>query len=58
MKTRTFNMMHTLLGACLLLLSSALWAVDTDGDGFPDEAGGVSAGVDHTCALDDAGVRC
>jgi len=42
-----------------LLVSGSLLALDTDGDGFPDVVNGsISAGSNHTCALDDNGVHC
>ena len=40
----------------LLAMSGQSFAVDTDNDGLPDYM--VSAGVYHTCALDDTGVVC
>lgn len=43
----------------LLLGGSFLYAMDTDGDGVSDKPlGQVSAGWQHTCALDANGVRC
>jgi alpha-tubulin suppressor-like RCC1 family protein len=47
------------IGFCLLLMSLPALAADTDGDGFPDtRKGSISAGISHSCALDDTGVRC
>jgi hypothetical protein len=38
------------------LISLPLYAVDIDGDGLQDYQ--VAAGSQHTCALDDSGLRC
>jgi alpha-tubulin suppressor-like RCC1 family protein len=59
MKNVSRFLSHHLLLLFFLFGSSVALAVDTDGDGIPDTSVSlVSAGLAHTCAMDDTGVHC
>ena len=54
------RLVNILFALSCALYSAVTYAVDTDTDGFLDAVAvhGISAGLDHSCALDDAGVYC
>ncbi|MCC7516800.1 MAG: FG-GAP repeat protein [Pseudomonadales bacterium] len=63
MATTTYsrcNLVRLFASAALLLCGFAAWAADTDGDGFSDSPhrDAISAGLYHTCVLDDNGAHC
>ena len=58
--TMASRVLSVVFSACLLLSATAVWAVDTDGDGTQDAPSVTQISFKYTvfCALDDAGIRC